>query len=121
MKSITVSRETAEKLKAAGWVKDSIFTYCPAECGIRLRGGLIYRCGLKNTRCSPDIWLPAPTLGEFKGEVTEADLICYYTDNVNCYVHSPRFYEEFARWVIVTLTDVEALAKVWLWKEERNA
>lgn len=105
----TVTRETAQKMKEKGWVKETHFTH-------RLFGNtwVLVRPGTPNLPDGKDI--PAATPSELLEEIEFRNLIAFYEDHETISFK----WDEFAFWLYTTMRDPDALARVWLRKEAQN-
>ena len=111
--NMQVSRETAERLQKAGWVKPT---------------HLIYRQDGNDGKWYPTLasawwkaerpaeWLPNPDLSEILEELSYEDFAKYYRSH--CYstlnINQTDFLRPFSEWLYTTMRDVEKAAEVWL-------
>jgi hypothetical protein len=105
----TEDRETAERLKAAGWVGDTYWMIF--KNGDIVQKSLTQRC---------DFWLPAPTISELQGDLIWDDFKGFFRAHV---IHSNDlgdFWPKFARWLDSTHRSANALAEVLEWKLKKG-
>lgn len=115
----TVSREVAQRLKDAGWVKNTAFKYVYIEEDERW--DLVYAPGIDITQNRPefkDQMLPAPTLDEVLKELSYEDFRTLYLKEhpwPKGWTTAGEMYNgKFAKWLHTTMRSSDAAAEVWI-------
>ncbi len=112
----TVSREWAERLRDAGWVRETYFSWI-------IREGKKDELSISNPtiRYKYADYVPAPTIGELGEDVSLKDLQLYWRENLLPDHQSGALLyvtienaASFAKWLYTTLLDPDKLAEVWV-------
>lgn len=111
-----ITQPMAARLKAAGWEGETFWFY-------RIDRDTPIQSNLQQTwkRLLPNEWLPAPSIGELRWNadgterLTKADFGDYYLAKI----YLARDVPMFAEWLFTVTADADALAEIWIWKEEK--
>jgi hypothetical protein len=102
-----VSQPTAQLLKDAGWDTTTDFSYN--------EGLLVYETWAKTF---PKWWLPAPSIGELRERLTDAELEKYFCNTTGRkwgVVWEKTDWSDFALWLCDVTASADELATIWLW------